>query len=190
MYAALNASKEKDLQKLRGLAVRTKDFVLFESDFSNGDSQEELSNKLGSVLGGIMTLREILKSKRAELGISRESIDNGFKGTEALQIVRDLRVANEHGWPPNSSWTGQKPQVRALRRAMQLRTSAKNNSSIMMTFDANGYPRTFGDGTAEAVLEGEVISEDGVFMGNLSTILNRAIVDLEVFLTRIGVIND
>lgn len=99
MYAALEATEESDISKLQGVSFSSKDIHGFFNDFSNGDSSEKLYNHLGTLLGCIMTIQDILDQRKNEYQITSADITSAFRyDSIALKIIRDLRVANEHGW--------------------------------------------------------------------------------------------
>lgn len=181
MYAALNSSREVDLQKIETQWTRTEKGHSFFTEFSSGESPAELYNHLSSVLGSIMTLRDILTTNADALGITRETVENAFRVSESLKIVRDLRVANEHGWPPNTSWTGQKPKIENLRRVMALSVGTTIRISPKKGVTMTG-------GNAATVLEAEIVSETGEFMADLSAVLRDAVSHLESFLESCGIV--
>lgn len=58
-----------------------------------------------------------------------------------------------------------------------------------MFFKKDGTPKVTGDGEAVAILEAEVVSEQGAFMGNLSDVIEEGMTELEIFLRKINVLN-
>ncbi|GEM_PF-977449 len=189
MYTAFESSRETEIPKLRGVHFTSKKVAGFFNDFSNGESSEQLSNHLGSLLSCIMTIQDILQQRKNEYQLTPSEINATFREhSKALSLVRDLRVANEHGWPPNTSWTGDKPQVKNLRRSMELKTSGGSNSCVAMFFGKDGTPNIVGDGQATAVLEADIYSEKGVHIGSLSNVISDAVRDLENFLRKINIL--
>ncbi len=71
---------------------------------------------------------------------------------------------------------------------MRLQTQAKKGSGIGMTFAANGKPIFFGDGTAKAVITGDVVDEQNKRVGDLYDIANKAVEAWEQLLAHFGLI--
>jgi len=67
------------------------------------------------------------------------------------------------------------PQLVDINRVMQLQTQAKKGSTIGMTLGTGGVPKFFGDGTAMAIIIGDVVDKDKNPIGNLHEIATKAV---------------
>ena len=72
---------------------------------------------------------------------------------------------------------------------MSLRTQAKKGSVIAMTIGCDGVPKFIGDGTAKAVVTGDVIDNDNNRIGDLYNIVNKAVAAWENLLAEFGLIS-
>jgi len=102
-----------------------------------------------------------LKRWAAHNGHDKTKVDQAVNNSFDLQIIKDLSNNDKHGYPPrNCGYSGKCPKLIAINRVMQLKTQAKKNSTIGMTLSAQGIPMIFGDGTAKAIITGDVLDND------------------------------
>ena len=111
-----------------------------------------------------------------------------FNKSLELKIISDLSNNDKHGYPPRNGkgQSGKCPQLVDINRVMQLKTQAKKGSTIVMTLDAGGTPKFFGDGTAKAIITGDVVDNKNNRIGDLYTIATKAVEACEQLLPDFG----
>lgn len=187
IYAAIGATEEKDPHKLRATVIETDKFKAVFQDFRGGLSDDELSNQVHSVIHNIANLRDHLRRWASQNGHDKRKVDQTFNGCLALQIAQDLSNNDKHGYPPRDSGHSSKcPRLVEVNRVMRLQTQAKKGSFIGMTLGANGIPIFVGDGTATAVVTGDVVDKANERIGDLYEITKQAVQAWEGLLTEFG----
>jgi len=116
----------------------------------------------------------------------KTKVDQTFKNSLELQIIKDLSNNDKHPYPPRYSYSGKYPQLININRVMQLKIQAKKGSTIGMTLGADGVPKIVGDGTAKAVITGDVVDNDNNRIGDLHEIATKAIEAWEQLLAYFG----
>ncbi len=71
---------------------------------------------------------------------------------------------------------------------MRLQTQARKGSAIAMTIGPGGVPKFIGDGTAKAVVTGNVVDKDNHRIGDLYDIATKAVEAWEQVLRDFGLI--
>ena len=94
---------------------------------------------------------------------------------------------DKHGYPPrNGGYSNRYPQLVNINRVMQLKPQAQKGSAIGMTLGAGGTPKFFGDGTAKAIITGDVVDNKNNRIGDLHKIATKAVEAWEQLLTDFG----
>ncbi len=190
IYAAIGAIEEDDPNKLKATVIQTDKITGFSQDFRAGLSDDELSNQAHTVIHNIANLHDHLRRWAAHQGRDKSKVDQTVENSLELQIVRDLSNNDKHGYPPRDRIrSGKFPQLTEINRVMQLQPQAKKSSTIAMTVGAGGIPKFIGDGTAKAVVTGDVVDIDNNRIGDLYDIANHAVGAWEQLLAEFGLID-
>lgn len=188
VHTAVGTAKESDLNNLKASAISTDKIVGILQDFRGGLSDEELCNIAHSVIHNIANLRDHLRRWAHLNGRDKKKVDEAVEKSMELQIIMDLSNNDKHGYPPrNGGHSGKSPQLTEINRVMKLATRAQRSSSIGMTLGPGGVPRTFGDGTAKAVVTGQVVDQGNNPTGDLHDIATKAIEAWEGVLDEFGI---
>lgn len=189
IYAALRAIKEDDPNKLKATVIQTDKIKAVFQDFRGGFSDDELANQAHAAIHNIANLCDHLRRWAGDNGQDKTKVDHAVKNSLELQIILDLSNNDKHGYPPrNGGRSGKSPQVTNINRVMQLQTQAKKGSMMGMTIGPGGVPKFIGDGTAKAVVTGDVIDSNKHRIGDLYEIANKAVDTWEQLLADFGVI--
>ena len=189
IYAGIGAIEEDDPNKLRATVIQTEQFMVTDQDFRGGLSDEELLNQVHIVISNIANLRDHLRRWAAQNGHDKAKVDQIIDNRFELQIIKDLSNNEKHGYPPrHGGYSGKNPQLIGINRVMSLQTQAKKGSVIGMTIGCDGVPKFIGDGTAKAVVTGDVIDNDNNRIGDLYNIVNKAVEAWENLLAEFGLI--
>jgi hypothetical protein len=189
IYAAIGAIEETDPQKLRATVIQTEKINAVFQDFRGGLSDDELSNQAHMVIHNIANLRDHLRRWAAQHGQDKAKVDQTVDNCLELQIMQDLSNNDKHGYPPrDGGHSGKCPQLIEINRVMRLQTQAKKGSMIAMTIGAGGVPKFIGDGSAKAVVTGDVVDNAKNRIGDLYEIASKAIAAWELLLTDYGLI--
>ena len=194
IYAAIGDIEEDDPNKLRATVIKTGKRIRVVSDFLKGFSDEDLSNYAHMVIHNIANLRDHLRKWAAHNGHDVTKVDYTFKNSLDLKIITDLSDNDKHGYPPRNGGESQKcPQLVNINRVMELKTQAKKGSTIVMTLGTDGVPKFLGDGTAKAIITGDVVDNNNNYIGDLHKIVTKAVEAWEKLLADFGLnakIND
>lgn len=189
LYAAIGAIEEHDLNKLKATVIQTDKIRAVFQDFRAGFSDDELWNQAHSLIHNIANLRDHLRRWASHHGQDKNKVDQTVDKCLELQIIKDLSNNDKHGYPPrDGGHSGRRPQLVEIDRVMRLQTQEKDGSVALITFGTGGVPRFIGDGTAKAVVTGDVVDNDNKRIGNLYDIANKAVVAWENLLADFGLI--
>jgi hypothetical protein len=189
VYAAIDDIEEDDPNKLRATVVKTDKFRVV-LDFLKGFSDEDLSNYAHMVIHNIANLRDHLRKWAAHNGHDATKVDHTFKNSLDLKIITDLSDNDKHGYPPRNGGESQKcPQLVNITRIMELKTQAKKGATMAMTLGTDGVPKFFGDGTAKAIITGDVVDNNNNCIGDLHEIATKAVEAWEQLLADFGLID-
>ncbi len=187
IYAAIGDIEENDPNKLRATVVRTDKIKAVFQDFLGGFSDDDLSNYAHTVIHNIANLRDHLIRWAAHNGHDKTKVDQTVDNSLDIQIVIDLSNNDKHGYPPrDGGHSGKCPQLVDINRVMKLQTQAKKYSTIGMTLGADGVPKFFGDGTAKAIITGDVVDNDKNHIGDWYEIVTKAVEAWEQLVTDFG----
>ena len=189
IYTAIGGIEEDDPNQLKATVIQTDKFKFVFQDFRGDLSDDELSNQVHTVIDNIAKLRDHLRRWAAHHGHDRTKVDRTFDNSLELRIVQDLSNNDRHGYPPrDGGHSGKSPQLTDINRVMRLQTQAKKGSMSAMTVGADGTPRFIGDGSAKAVVTGDVLDKDNNRVGDLYDIANKALEAWEQLLADFGLI--
>lgn len=186
IYAAIGATEETDLQKLQGTVVKTKTVIGIYQDFSGGLSNVELSNLAHSMIHNIANLPDHLKKWSTDNNLNKKKIDDCVNNSPAVQIIIDLSNNDKHGYPPRDGGKSKKsPRLTNINRLMNLAPKPEKGSFVKMTFSSDGTPNVQGNGSAKAIITGEIVDKEGNKIGELKQIVEEATEALEQLLNEL-----
>lgn len=188
IYAAVGAIEETDPQRLKATVIHTEKIYGVFQDFRGGFSDDELSNQVHTVIHNIANLRDNLRRWAANNGHDKNKVDTAFNNSFELQVIQDLSDNDKHGYPRrDSGYSKRSPQLIEINRVMRLKTQAKKGSMVAMTLGPDGMPRFHGDGSAKAVVTGDVVDNVNGRIGDLYEIAIKAVEAWERLLPEFGV---
>lgn len=189
IHAAIGAIEEDDPNKLKATVIQTDKIKAVFQDFRCGFSDDELSNQAHSVIHNIANLHDALRRWASHHGRDKNKVDQAVDNCVELQIIKDLSNNDKHGYPPRDAGHSAKyPQLVEINRVMRLQTQAKKGSMVGMTLGAGGELKFIGDGTAKAVVTGDVVDNDNKRIGDLYDIASKAVKAWENLLADFGLI--
>ncbi len=189
IYAAIGAIEECDPTKLKATVIQNDKITAVFQDFRSGLSDDELSNQAYSVIHNIANLRDHLRRWAANNGHDKNKVDNAVDNCFELQVIQDLSNNDKHGYPPRDGGHSKRsPQLIEINRVMRLQTQPKKDSMIAMTVGPDGVPRFLGDGTAKAVVTGDVVDNARSRIGDLYEMATKAVEAWERLLVDFGLI--
>ncbi len=189
IYAAVGAMEESDPKKLRATIVETDKIKAVYQDFRIGLSDNELSNQAYLLIHNIANLQDHLLRWAAQNGQDKNKVHQALDHSFELQIIRDLSNNDKHGYPPRKGGhSGRSPKLTEINRVMRLRTQAKEGSMIMMTIGPGGVPEFIGDGSAKAVVTGQIVDNSDNLIGDLYDFVTKAVEVWEKVLIDFGLI--
>jgi hypothetical protein len=170
LYASISAVTETDMSKFRPKISRDEKSMGIYQDWSGNLSEAERMNYLHLLVSNIASLEYYLNKWADQNGRDKSIVHNKFKNTKALQIIHDLWNTEKHANSNIKSKSGLFPVLKETNSYMKLATKAKKGSSVGFTFNANGTPKVLGDGLAEGVISGDVMSKEGKSIGDFHKI--------------------
>ncbi len=176
LYAAIDGIEESDLRAFKGKIVATEKHIEFYQDFRAGLTDEELSNRVHSLIYNIASLYDHLRKWADNNGYNKNKVEIAVNNSEALKIIIDLANNDRHGYPPRDGGRSRKsPKLVDLDRVLQLTTGSEPGSGVAVTFGRDGTPMIAGSGSAKVIITGDVIDKDGNRIGDLSEIAVTAV---------------
>ena len=190
IYSSIKAVEETDPNKLKAIVITTDKCIGVFQDFRGGLNDAELSNLAHTLICNIANLRDHLKKWAVQMGKGKEKIDETFTKSLELRIIQDLSDNDKHGYPSrNGGYSKISPQLVNINSVMQLKAQAKKGSTIGMTLGTGGVPKFYGDGTAKAIITGDVVDNKNNRIGDLHKIATKAVEVWEQLLTDLGCSN-
>ncbi len=184
IYAAIGATEEADFHKLQATVVRTKKVIGLYQDFHGGLSKEELSNLAHSMIHNIASLPNHLEKWAANNKKDRNKVKDAVNHSPVLLVMIDLSNNDKHGYPPRKGGrSGKSPKLVNINRVLQLRTKPEKGSTIRVSLDPDGTLKKSGNGSAKAIITGEIINKNGDKIGELNQIAKSAVEALEQLLS-------
>ena len=190
LYAAVDSTVERDMSKLPAKVISTEKVWGVFQDFSGGQSSEDLENDFFGIINNLANLEYLLEKWAHHNGRDKTKVHTVFTASRPLRIVHDLWNWNKHG-PYRSkrdSRSGLSPTIRNIHRVMQLQTQAVKGSRVGMTLGPGGIPHISGDGSAEALITGDVVDSMGQHIGDARKIILDAVTDCERLMREYGLL--
>jgi hypothetical protein len=156
-------------------------------DFNQGKSDAELRDRALNVVANIASIKDHLKNYCA----SKNKIFGGdvLINTDLnVGVIHDLWNVDKHGQLTQSR-SGKFPKVRDLRQSMRLKTGTEAGSGVMFQMDLNGNTRIDAGkgGSAETIIDGEVVDKNNNRIGGFQEICERAVEAWEKELSAAGI---
>ena len=168
LYAAIEATEGTDISKFMPKVISDSSRVGFYQDWSGGRSDAELANTAHMLIYNIANLKDLLKKWADRNGKDKTKVDDAFKSSQGLKIIKDLSNNDRHGYdakkPGNS---GKSPRVDRITSIMQMTTKPEKGSSVSLTFNRQGVPQIAGSGTAKVIITGDILDRAGNKIGDL-----------------------
>jgi len=185
IHAAFGATVEEDLEKLEAKLIHTENVKSVFQNFSGGLSPEELENLAFSLIHNIANLHDHLNKWAARSGTRKDLIDNAVKKSLPLLVIKDLSNAEKHGYPPrHGGHSGQAPRLERVKRS--LRVTVPPKKGVEITLGPRGTPQVTGEGSAKAILTGDVVDRNGNRIGELNGLVKEAITAWENLAINLG----
>ena len=176
LHAAIGATEETDVSKFMPTVISDGKRVGFYQDWSGGRSNAELTNAMHILIYNIANLKDLLKKWVVHNGKAKTKVDDAFKRSSALKIIKDLSNNDRHGYDPKKRGnSGKSPRVDNINTVMQMTPKPEKGSSMSLTFNHQGIPRTAGSGTAKVIITGDILDRDGNKIGDLHKTVLEAI---------------
>ena len=188
LYAAIKVTEETDIGKFLPKVISDGHRKGFSQDWSGGLSEAELANIAHSLIYSIAHFDAPLKEWADQNSQDKTKVDDMFKSSLALRIIKDLSNYDKHAYPPrDGGHSGKSPRVDEFRRIMQMTTKPRKGSFVALTFTPQGVPKVSGDGTAKVIVSGDILDKDGNNIGNLHKAALEAVEAWESVLGDFGV---
>lgn len=189
LYAAIGDTQEADLDKFPAKVIADDKGILVHQEFSGGKTDEQLTNALQSLIALIAGLEYYLYIWAGKNAHGKDKVQLPLQGSLSFSIVHDLWNTEKHGYSPTRGGdrTGLAPQLLNVNRVMRLATQPEKGSFVMFMLGQDGKPVIRGDGTAKAVITGDVVGKDGKRLGDAHEILEGAVKDCEQILRDLGI---
>lgn len=187
IYSSIKAVEETDPNKLKATVITTGKCIGVSQDFRGGLNNAELSNLAHMLIYNIAHLKNYLIQWAKDNGHDETKVDQTVGNSLDLQIIIDLSNRDKHVGPRRDGGKSKKcPHLVDINCVMQLKTQAKKGSTIGMTLGANGIPKFLGDGTAKAIITGDVVDNKDNRIGDLHEIATKAVEAWEQLLVDFG----
>ncbi len=189
MHEALGGLEESDLSSITPERVITPHVYYCQVDFAQGTTEIGLANIASLLVANIACMKDHLKAWCAKNGKGFDG-ENLINANKDVAIVHDLWNIDKHAdlnRPPRS---GHRPKVQNLRQFLKLLTGASAGSSAVVTIDPrNGKMKTetTGGGSVNLAINGDVVDQHGMLLGDFAKICERATTAWEQALSRAGV---
>jgi len=187
IYSSIKAVEETDPNKLKATVITTGKCIGVFQDFRGGLNDADLSNLAHTLIYNIAHLKNYLIQWAKDNGHDETKVDQTVANSLDLQIIIDLSNRDKHVGPRRDGGESKKrPHLVDINRVMQLKPQSKKGSSVGMTLSAGGIPKFPGDGTAKAIITGEVVDNKNNRIGALHKIATKAVEAWEQLLVDFG----
>lgn len=185
LRVAIGDAEESDLQKLAPMVVVSPKGMLVHQDFSGGLRDEQLLNHAHGIIHQIASMTDNLKRWAAKIGRDKSKVDDALRSSNALALLTDIWNLEKHGAPDrNGGFSGKSPRLIDVHRGMTITTgSAGVWTGIVIGM--NGAKK-FGDGTAVARIDGEIVDGAGSRIAGLRDCIDEAVSAWEGLLRQFG----
>jgi len=188
LYGAIGATVQTDISKLMPKVINDGSQADFYQDWSDGRSDAELTNTANILIHNIANLRDVLKKWCVRNGKDKIKVDDAFKNSQALRIIKDLSNNDRHGYDPKKQGdSGKSPRVDRITTIMRMNTKPGKESFVSLTLDRQGVPQKTGPGTAKVIITGDILDGDDNKIGDLHKAAVEAVKTWGVVLGAFGV---
>lgn len=168
LYAAIGAIEETDISKFMPKVISNGNRVGFYQDWSGGRTDAVLANTAHILIYNIANLKDLLKKWAVRSCKDKTKVDDAFKSSQALKIIKDLSNNDRHGYDPKKRGnSGKSPRVDRITSIMQMTTKPEKGSFVSLTLNRQGVPQIAGSGTAKVLITGDILDKDGNKIGDL-----------------------
>ena len=168
LYTAIGATEEADISKFIPTVISDAKRVSLYQDWRGGRSDAELANTTHILIYNIANLKDLLKKWAVQNGKAKTKVDDAFRNSPALKIIKDLSNNDRHGYDPKKRGnSGKSPRIDNINTVMQMTTKSEKGSFTSLTLDRQGVPRIAGSGTAKVIITGDILDKDGNKIGDL-----------------------
>ena len=156
-------------------------------DFNQGKSEEELRDRSLNLIANIASIKDHLKNYCDDKNKVFEG-DALINSNMSVAVVHDLWNADKHG-KLNQSRSGKHPKLQDVRQSLRLKTGTEAGSGVLFQMDFNGNSRVDAEigGSAELVLDGDVVDVGGNRLGKFQDICESAVEAWEKELSNVGI---
>ncbi len=176
LYTAIGATEETDISKFMPTVISDGKRVGFYQDWSGGRSNAELTNTTHILIYNIANLKDLLKKWAVHNNKAKTKVDDAFKSSPKLKIIKDLSNNDRHGYNPKKRGnSGKSPRVDSINTVMQMTPKPEKGSFMSLTFNRQGVPRIAGSGTAKVIITGDILDRDGNKIGDLHKTVLEAV---------------
>lgn len=160
LRAAVGATEDRDLSKIKATVTQTANMVHVQHDFRGDLTQAQIDNMAWAVIRAIADLKDHLNKWAAAHGQQRDAGEVAVRSSPELALVVDLANFDKHGaHDRNGGQSGQFPELRNLRRGLRISTVAGPGAVAGMQILPTGEIRTIGN--AAVTILGEIHLRDG-----------------------------
>ena len=168
LHAAIGATEETDITRFMPTVTSDGKRVCFYQDWRGGRSDAELANTIHISIYNIANLKDLLRKWAVQNGRAATKVDDAFKNSLALRIIKDLSNNDRHGYDPRKPGnSARSPRVDNITTVMQMTTTPEKGSFVSLTLNRHGVPRMAGSGTAKVIITGDILDRDGNKIGDL-----------------------
>jgi hypothetical protein len=188
LHEALGAMRSPSIESVqieRGLAA---DNYYFKIDFNQSRTEAELSNLATLLVANIACLKDHLK-------VWCEANKAPFEGDTLINtnrdaaLIHDLWNTDKHA-VLNKPRSGHKPKLVDIRQRLALSTGTSESGGAVLQIEmATGklLTHSLGDGSAGLRVTARIVDENGVMLGELSDVCQRATEAWERTLVQAGI---
>lgn len=90
LYTAIEATEETDISKFMPTIISDGKRIGFYQDWGGGRSDAELANTTHMLIYNIANLKDLLKKWAVHNGKDKTKVDDAFKSSLLLKIIKDL----------------------------------------------------------------------------------------------------
>jgi hypothetical protein len=185
MYHAIGRSMDTDLAQ--ATRIHTSDRgVLVILDATAGRSQLDLLHDALPLIYAIANMYDALKGWAKANNVSEDRIKAAARNSQGWSVVRDLANAERHAYPERPPNSGFRPKLVGLHRPVRISTDPVAGSFSGITLGPRGF-RHVGDGSAAAVITGDIVDDAGNRRGDLRETEEAAVADIEALLNGLGI---
>ncbi|MGB5925639.1 MAG: hypothetical protein WBH01_06050 [Dehalococcoidia bacterium] len=176
LYRAIKETEETDISRCKPTVTSDGKRVCFYQDWRGGRSDAELANTIYILIYNIANLRDLLKKWAIQNGKATAKVDDAFKNSLALRIMKDLSNNDRHGYDPKKpGHSGRAPRVDNITTVMRMTTKPEKGALMSLTFDPQGVPLVTGSGTATVIITGDILDRDGNKISDLHKTMLEAV---------------